>query len=99
MAFRGGLANTFLPAGFPASVRPEYVRYRCWDIVQVGRSACARTPSVDLPGGTDLKHIGRCACFLWNFSLYGFFFPSRCHLTVRKHEMEGAAGGKELAGK
>lgn len=33
---RGGIMNTFLPAGYPASVRPEYVRYRCWDIVQVG---------------------------------------------------------------
>jgi len=35
VAVRGGLANTFLPAGFPGSVRPEYVRYRCWDILQV----------------------------------------------------------------
>ena len=35
LAVRGGLMNTFLPAGYPASVRPEYVRYRCWDIVQV----------------------------------------------------------------
>eukprot|EP00752_Nemacystus_decipiens_P014937 g13296.t2 len=34
VAVRGGLAKTFLPVGFPASVRPEYVRYRCWDIVQ-----------------------------------------------------------------
>lgn len=36
MAARGGLMNTFLPAGYPGSVRPEYARYRCWDIVQVG---------------------------------------------------------------
>ncbi|CAM9150081.1 unnamed protein product [Laminaria digitata] len=34
VAARGGLMNTFLPAGYPASVRPEYARYRCWDIVQ-----------------------------------------------------------------
>ncbi len=38
VAVRGGLANTFLPAGFPGSVRPEYVRYRCWDILQVRRA-------------------------------------------------------------
>lgn len=35
VAVRGGLANTFLPAGYPGSVRPEYVKYRCWDVVQV----------------------------------------------------------------
>lgn len=35
VAVRGGLLNTFLPAGYPDSVRPEYVRYRCWDILQV----------------------------------------------------------------
>lgn len=35
VAVRGGLMNTFLPAGYPASVRPEYARYRCWDIMQV----------------------------------------------------------------
>ncbi|CAN0444232.1 unnamed protein product [Pylaiella littoralis] len=34
VAVRGGLANTFLPAGYPASVRPEYVKYRCWDVIQ-----------------------------------------------------------------
>ncbi|CAB1114740.1 unnamed protein product [Ectocarpus sp. CCAP 1310/34] len=34
VAVRGGLMNTFLPAGYPGSVRPEYVRYRCWDILQ-----------------------------------------------------------------
>lgn len=36
VAMRGGLMNTFLPAGYPGSVRPEYLRYRCWDIIQVG---------------------------------------------------------------
>lgn len=35
VAVRGGLMNTFLPAGYPKSVRPEYLRYRCWDIIQV----------------------------------------------------------------
>ncbi|CAM9093329.1 unnamed protein product [Ectocarpus sp. 6 AP-2014] len=34
VAVRGGLMNTFLPAGYPGSVRPEYLRYRCWDILQ-----------------------------------------------------------------
>lgn len=37
LAVRGGLMSTFLPAGYPASVRPEYVRYRSWDILQVSR--------------------------------------------------------------
>lgn len=27
--------STFLPAGYPDSVSPEYLRYRCWDILQV----------------------------------------------------------------
>ena len=28
------LYATFLPAGFPASLPPEYLRYQCWNVVQ-----------------------------------------------------------------
>ncbi len=28
------LSRTFLPAGFPASVPPEYLRYQAWNVVQ-----------------------------------------------------------------
>lgn len=41
-AVRGGLLKTFLPVGYPKSVRPEYLRYRGWDIIQVRPSESTR---------------------------------------------------------